>query len=95
MREEMRTSPPSVLVCLCASMLWSGLSFFGLAGWLGDSALMWSLAPALVGGLLTPWSTVRRQGIAMMFGPAVLAVTYVVVLIWVAILAISWSAVRP
>jgi len=42
---------------------------------------------------MTPWQSVRRQGIALALGPAVLAVTYFVVLLWIAILGMSWSAI--
>lgn len=38
---------------------------------------------------MTPRRSVRRQGIALALGPAVLAVTYVVVLLWIAVLGMS------
>lgn len=89
----MRSAPPSVLACLCVSILWSGLCFLWVASRGDDGLLAWCLAPILVGGLMTPWQSVRRQGIALALGPAVLAVTYVVVLLWIAILGMSWSAI--
>ncbi|MDV8002777.1 hypothetical protein [Rhodococcus sp. IEGM 1408] len=77
----MRTSPWSAFAALCASIVWSGWAFFRFVPEAPDAWMWWCLAPAIVGGLILPWSTLRRQGVALIAGPLVVASTFLMVLV--------------
>ena len=81
MIREMRTAPWTAYAALCASILWSGLMFIWHVPHPGNEWIRWVLTPAVVGALITPWSTLRREGIAMIAGAVVIAATYFAVLI--------------
>ncbi|MDO5513275.1 hypothetical protein [Corynebacterium sp.] len=85
MIDELKTAPWTAFAALCASILWCGLVLLVVLPANEDAAVWCFLAPAVVGGLCTPWSGIRRQGIGLIAGPAVIAATYVVVIVGLAL----------
>lgn len=91
---ELRTAPWTAFAALCASMLWCGMAFLLLASQTGSPWVAVCVAPAIIGVLLLPWSTVRREGIALIAGPFVIAAAFLLVMVGVGVGALIGAVIN-